>query len=56
MLESSHMAIRRAIASKSLSKKLKGAFAQQGMEDFFRAALFDNIEDKREQAEADTRG
>jgi hypothetical protein len=53
--QNASMAIRRAIASKSMSKKLKGAVAQQGMEDFFEAALFDNIEDEREQAEADNR-
>jgi hypothetical protein len=49
------MAIHRAVASKSLSKKLKGAVAQQDKEDFFEAALFDNIEYKREQAEAENR-
>jgi hypothetical protein len=47
------MAIRRALASKSLSQKLKGAVAPHGMEDFFEAAVFDNIEDEREQAEAE---
>jgi hypothetical protein len=37
------LAIRRSLASKSLSQKLQGAVAPHGMEDFFEAAVFDNI-------------